>query len=147
MKRRLPLTVGAAKIQPPVSNCHTTVPLAGSACPAARPVNISTTATRSAFISLRAPHSPATALPHQSRPPLLTTLFLRVSVVEFLYEARSLFRRTTVADQNLHHRINCRQRFAAGQVVVVAENRKHKPPALFRLPITRKRVHVAERPR
>jgi hypothetical protein len=36
MKRRLPLTVGAAKIQPPVSNCHKMRPFGGFAWPAAK---------------------------------------------------------------------------------------------------------------
>src|ERR1044071_3327241 len=52
-----------------------------------------------------------------------------------------------VFHQQLHHRINRRQSLAAGQIVVVAKNGKHKPPAFFRLPITRKRIHVAERTR
>jgi len=65
IKRRLPLTVGVAKIQPPVSNCHNIRPLAGFACPAARQAIAATAATHISFISFGAPLPPATALPHQ----------------------------------------------------------------------------------
>ena len=47
--------------------------------------------------------------------------------------------------QHLYHRINRRQHFSAGHVVVVAENGEHKPLARLRLSITGERVHMAER--
>src|ERR1044071_3780352 len=68
MKRRLPLTVGAAKIQPPVSNCHITCPLAELTCPAARHAIVARTAMHSIFTSFFSRLPPAIAPPHQSPP-------------------------------------------------------------------------------
>ena len=55
------------------------------------------------------------------------------------------FGRILLRYQHLHHRINCRQRFAPRQVVVVAENGEHKTTAPLRLSVAGKRIHVAQR--
>ncbi|MCU1220277.1 MAG: hypothetical protein JWN42_1474 [Candidatus Angelobacter sp.] len=48
---------------------------------------------------------------------------LRASVVGFGGGSRLLSRRQTIRfHQQLQHRINCRQRLAPGQIVVIAEN-------------------------